>query len=784
MKKQLLYLVIVLLSVNLHAQKRNYNVGILLDHESKELAPVLDDMKTQVKAVVGEDATISFPSQSLLYNEYNLQRAEANYQTLLNNNTDIILAFGVVNSVVVNKQLSYRKPTILFGAVNTDVVDIDLKQERSGIRNFTYLVQNESFEQDLTTLQNLIKFKKVGVAVDSHLAEMLPLNKAMTKVGNKLGFNYKIISFNKASDITSQLGDVDALYLVGGFFFTQDETKQLATTLIEKKIPSFTTNGVNQVNDGLMATNQSDDNYDQFLRRIALTIEGYVNGRPLENMPVYIDINAELTVNYNTAEIIGVPIKYSGIAQTNFVGEFENAISKKRYTLQEVISEVLDRNLTLQSGQKDILVNEQNVKTAKSNYYPSLTASATGTYVDPKAAEISNGQNPEFSTAGNLTLQQTVFSEAANANITIQKNLKKAQEETYNANELTTVFNASNAYFNVLILKANAQIQLRNLELTKRNLQLADQNFTAGQKGKTDVLRFRSQMAQNTQSMIQAVNQVEQGFISLNQLLNNPVTTEIDIEDETLEKGAFKDFNYDVIRDILDNPKQREPFINFLIEEAKKNAPEIKALNYNLEATERNIKLNSSGRFLPTVALQGQYNRTFSRSGKGSTVPEAFAAFGSRLLDDNYNVGVNVSIPVFNRTQTNINRQTAMIQKDQLEINKENAELTLESNVANAVYSLINQVANIELSKVSEATAKESLELTQTAYSNGAVNIVQLIDAQNNYLNAQLASASATYNFLINALQLERSIAYFFILNSQEDNTAFRQRFLEYMNNN
>lgn len=771
-KKQLLSLFVILITFSTFAQKRNYNVGILLDRNSKELAPVLDEMKTQIKAVVGEDANITFPQQSLLFNEYNLQRAEANYQTLLSNNTDIILAFGVTNSVVLNKQTSYKKPTILFGAVNSDVVDINLKNERSGIRNFTYLVQNESFEQDLKALQDLKKFKKVAVAVDAHLAKMLPLNSAMDKVAKDLGINYNIITFDKGSDIAPKLGDVDAFYLVGGFFFTPEETKQLAKTLIEKKIPSFTANGVDQVNNGLMATNQTDENLDQFLRRIALTIEGYVNGRPLEDMSVYIDSNSELTINYNTAELVNAPIKYSTIAQTNFVGEFENVISKKRYTLKDVINQVLDKNLNLQSGKKDILVSEQNVKTAKSNYLPSLTATATGNYIDPKVA--SQG-NPEFSTAGNLTLQQTVFAPSANANITIQENLKKAQEETYNANELTAVFNASNAYFNVLILKANAQIQLRNLELTKRNLQIANQNFTAGQKGKTDVLRFRSQMAQNTQSMVQAVNQVEQGFINLNNQLNNPITMEIDVEDETLEKGAFKKYNYDIMRDILDDPQQRQYFVNFLLEEAKKNAPEIKALNYNLKVTERNIKLNSSERFLPTVALQGQYNRNFTRNGVGSQpIPG--------VPNGNYNVGLNVTIPIFNRTQTNINRQTAMIQKDQLEINKQNTELNIETNVANSFYNLINQGANIDLSKVSEATAKESLDLTQTAYSNGAVNIVQLIDAQNNYLNAQLASASAIYNFLISALQLERNIGYFFILNSQAENEKFRQRFMEFMN--
>ena len=43
--------------------------------------------------------------------------------------------------------------------------------------------------------------------------------------------------------------------------------------------------------------------------------------------------------------------------------------------------------------------------------------------------------------------------------------------------------------------------------------------------------------------------------------------------------------------------------------------------------------------------------------------------------------------------------------------------------------------------------------------------------------------ANAVYNFLINALQLERFMGYYFLLNSDEENEAFKQRFFEFLNN-
>ena len=777
MKRLILALVFLGISLTIFSQKQNYNIGVLIDNHTVEVEPLLEQLKNQIRAVVGEDATISFPEGNTLINNYNLQKAEQNYNQLLNNETDIIIAFGVVNNEIISKLSVHKKPTILFGVVNRDFSTIDLSKKTSGIKNFTYLVASESYLEDFKTLKELTNFKTLGIIIEKPVVDILPLKEMFDKEFKIVGANYKLIPFDSYSDITSNLDGIDAVYIAGGFFLNDDEIKSLAQIFIDKKLPSFTINGVNEVQQGIMATNQSADNFDQFSRRISLTVEGYVNGTPLSEMPVFIDYNQRLTMNYNTAEQVGVSIKYSLIANTDFVGEFKNAISKKNYNLLQVIDQVLNKNLSLLSGKKDVALSEQDVKTAKSNYLPSITASGTGTYIDPSLAEISGGQNPEFSTSGNITLNQTIFSEAANANIEIQKNLQKAQQENFKASQLDAIFDASNSYFNTLIVKANAQIQLRNLNLTKKNLQIAQQNFDAGQSGKSDLLRFRSQLAQNTQSMIEAANQLEQSFILLNQLLNNPVGTEIDIEDVELDQGIFNEYNYNQIKDLLDDPKTREPFIAFLIEEAKANAPELKGLGYNLSVVERNIKLNSSGRFLPTLSLQGQYNRTFSRSGKGSTPPP-----GSLLLNDNYNAGLSLSIPILNQNQTNINRQTAIIQKDQLNINKENTELAISVNVRTGILNVINQIVNIELSEVSEKTAKESLELTQASYSNGAVTIIQLIDAQNNYLNAQLARTNAIYNYLVSALQVERFLGYYFLLNDKAENDKFTQRFLEFTN--
>ena len=771
-------ILLVFILVGIQSYSQNFKIGILTDKLDGRSTPLLNQLKAEIKAVVGEDATIDFSQENILSNNFNLKSALENYQTLLNNNVDIIIAFGVVNNNVISKLGTYEKPTIVFGALSEELRNNETTATH--INNYTSLITSQSYSDDLRLLKQLANPKIVGIAVEEAFLENLPIKEAFDRIITDLDLQMKFIAFENLDDITNNLEGIDALYLAGGFYLNDEEIKTLAKELITKKLPSFTANPVIDVQNGLLATNHNQSELNQIFRRIALTVESVVNGENLSELDTMLESRNQLTINFNTAEKIDLPLKYSLIATTSFIGDPKEVVADKIYNLVSVMQEAISKNLKLKTVEQDISLTEKDIQIAKSNYLPNLTAGANSTYIDPKLAEVGNGQNPEFNTTGNLTLQQTIFSESANATISIQKSLRAAQEANYNSEALNTVFDVANAYFTALILKANLSVQNQNLELTKYNLKIAEENFEAGQSGKSDVLRFRSEMAQNTQQMVEAINQLEQGYYALNQLLNNPINTKIDVEEAELKEGIFKNYNYEQLGQFLDDPRLRDPFVKFLVEEAFKNAPELKAIEYNLEATERSNRLYGAGRFLPSIALQGQYIYEFSRSGAGSTFPPNFPA----IPDGYYTFGLNVSLPLFNQNKQNLNKQIASIQKNQLEISRDNIKLNIERNINDAVLELVNQVSNIELSRLFEETAEEALDLTQTSYANGAVNIVQLLDAQNNYLQAQLASANAAYNYLLSSMLLERSLGLFFLLEEEEEREAFAQRFLEFMQKN
>lgn len=760
--------------------KKEVIVGILADNSTSETNILLEELKTEVKSVLGANVEVSFTKQ--LDNNFSLNTAKTNYQTLVDSNADVILSFGIINNIMLYNEKVYPKPTIVFGSINNDFMDLTEKINKTEVNNLSYVIAPFSYKDDIETFNSLFEFKKLGIIVEEHVINELPIKDLLDTYFLNKNQEYKLIPIPKeGEDLAYSLDDVDAVYFAGGNYLEENKINALIKSVNTKKLPSFTAFGIKNVERGILATNHTDSNLSSFFRRIALNIESIVDGKNASDLPVFKNYEKKLTINYATATEINFPLRYSLIARVNFIGEKNDDLKDdtSKMSLLKMLEVVLDENLSLKAEKKNLDLADQDVKNSKSNYLPNLSVSVDGIYIDPELAEISAGQNPEFSTSGNAVLQQLIYSENASANIDIQKELQKSQKEIYNSTQLDAVLNTSIAYFNTLILKTNTQIQNQNLQITKQNLDFAEQNFRIGSSGKADVLRFRSQLAQNTQNLIEANNDLEQSFNTINELLGQSMNTKIDIQDLNISDEIFEKYNYDEFFELLDYPNLKQKFVDFLVEETKNNAPELKSINYNLNALKRNYKLYDKGRFIPTVSLQGQYSLAMSQSGAGSSYPVG----APNIPDGTYNVGLNVSLPIFKQNLNNINRQTVKIQEDQLLIEQENTYLNLEKNIHDIVLDLINQIANIEISKVSEENAKQSLELTQNSYKNGAVSVIELIDAQTNYIQAQLSKSTANYNFLITSMQLERAFGYFFLMNNDVDNQAFFQRAKQYILN-
>lgn len=780
MKYYFLILICILLSwqSGFAQQKSVYTIGVLSDIYSPDMESIRKKMKDKIIAVVGQEAVIRFDERFILPGFPDLKKVEANYNFYLENpDIDIILAFGPFNNYFLMKQKIFPKPVVLFGSINQDFIDLPEDQITSGINNLTYLITPESIIEDLNTFAGIYPYKNIGILADEFVADHFPVKEVLDQAFINKEATYTLIPIDASKTFPAEyLEKVDAVYLTSGLYFNLTQLKELVAAVNSRKIVSFSAIGKHTVQSGVLMTHSSSFQAERFLRRIALTIEDIVTGKNAKDIPILIDATKKLTFNVETAHQIDFPIRYSQLLSMEIVGDSRNFPSDKKYSMPEIIKQVLKENFTLQAEKKNVALARKDLQLAKSNYLPNLSASAQAAYIDPELAKVSNGANPEFSTGGGIILEQLLYSEESSADIAIQKLLHQASEQNFTSAELDAVLDGCVAYFNVLISKTNFSIADENLSLTRKNFDIAEQNYSAGQSGKADVLRWKSQLAQATQNLVSTILSLRQSFSALNEVLSNPIDFKIDVEGADLAEGVFEKYNYQRIFEVIDDPILRKKFIRFLVNEAKTNAPELKALDYNIRAAERTSSLYLRSRYLPTIALQGQYNYTFSRNGDGSNFPMGVAS----PPDGYYNAGLSISLPIFQRNQLNLNRLKSMIQEQQLTLQKESVELALDRNVYDIIHSLANQISNIQISKVAADAAKESLELVQISYSSGAVTITSLIDAQQAYIQAHQQQTNATYNYLINILQMERILGYFFMLHTEEENLYFEQRFIQF----
>ena len=95
-----------------------------------------------------------------------------------------------------------------------------------------------------------------------------------------------------------------------------------------------------------------------------------------------------------------------------------------------------------------------------------------------------------------------------------------------------------------------------------------------------------------------------------------------------------------------------------------------------------------------------------------------------------------------------------MAQKD---LAQESVELLVRQNL----HAISSSYPSIDLTREASIAANRNLDLVQENYAAGTVSIIELLDARDAALLADLDATNAVYDFLIDLMNLQRSTAEF-----------------------
>jgi outer membrane protein TolC len=257
------------------------------------------------------------------------------------------------------------------------------------------------------------------------------------------------------------------------------------------------------------------------------------------------------------------------------------------------------------------------------------------------------------------------------------------------------------------------------------------------------------------------------------------------VKDIGLEDELFKSFNESPISELITTPDDLKLASDFLVEVSLEQNPNKKQLLENINAVERQLKLNKRLLYVPTIALQAQGSEILARGGEGSEDPEpGTPTFGTGLQDNTWSIAANLSYPIFTGLSRRVDRQKSMVQLEQLEYSNRNLDQAIDLSIRSSTINLLSATTNLRYSKQSAESASQNFLLVQSNYKEGAVNITQLIDAQQANLNASLQAAISVYDYIFANLQLEYSIGFFTMFLTEQQLIDFNNRFLEYISNN
>ena len=149
-------------------------------------------------------------------------------------------------------------------------------------------------------MREIVSFNHITLLIDQSLIESSPgLKESIDKKLTNFNFNYTIIPVPAlANNILSSITDgTDAVYLMFLKVLESNELNNLLNGLIERKIPSFSSFGIRDIEKGVTIAEFPEDFFLQRIRRIALNIQRILIGDDPDEIPVSFMGSKRLTIN-------------------------------------------------------------------------------------------------------------------------------------------------------------------------------------------------------------------------------------------------------------------------------------------------------------------------------------------------------------------------------------------------------------------------------------------------------------------------------------------------------
>lgn len=761
-------------------------LGILVDGESERSMTLLDMLRSEIDALTRNEFDLRVLDDTLIIADWTRAGVEIGLGRLLSDpQVDVVLAIGAIAADVAGRRGVFPKPLITPLAIDAEVQSFpfDPATGGSGVHNFTYANILNPTNRDIRTFLEIQPFSKLAVILQPALAEAMPElpDRVLAQLEELDVEVIQVPARSTAEDTVAAIPlDAEAVYVLPLMRFTHEDVGVLADGLKRRRLPSFSMFGVDEVERGLLAGMRTRDFWPRLARRTALSLQRVLLGEDASTIPVSFAENPRLVINMRTARAVGVFPTWLAMTGAELLHEEETeGIQKMR--LVDAVMWAEDANLDLAAFDRQVAAGRQVVEEAKGSVRPLVTAGASGLVIDEDRAAASFGSRAERSFGASLALDQIIYSEPAVANVTIQKRLQQSLEVQRETLRLDIIQEAANAFLVVLRTQGLYEIQKENLRVTRRNHELAQIRQRIGAAGASEVYRWESAIATAEKEMVTLRDNVTVTKVNLNRVLNRPlnakfVPEEVDHLSPIFMSGDLRTWQY------VYSPRSYEVFVEFMVEAGLENSTELEALDAAIAAARRALVASRRQLYIPDFLLSAEVGEVLAKSGAGSEPIEVPIPIEFPTVDDTtWSVGLFGALQLYAGGANRAAARRAQEELFQLQVERDSVANRVEQRIRSAMLLAGPSFYSIELSEAAADAALKSLDLVTDSYVTGAVSITELLDAQAAALRASEGASNAVYDFLIDLMEVERSISSFSFFQTQEEREAFFQRVHDFM---
>lgn len=350
---------------------------------------------------------------------------------------------------------------------------------------------------------------------------------------------------------------------------------------------------------------------------------------------------------------------------------------------------------------------ETTYEQSKQQRLPSVSASV--------GQNFSNNENG-WSTSGNVGVGSSVtIYQGGNINNTIEQNRlslerNAVQLERYD-NQLATQILQS--FLTILGNQEMLNYQLEVLNTSREQVKQGRTRYKVGTILESDLLLLEAQYYSDSNNVVDTRINIENNLLDLKVLLSMNPTDELEIISPNTDN--------------LDNLKESLPTEEEAIEMAMEYMPDLRMSDYDIRLAEKNVDM-ARGNYFPSISANANL---------GMGILSFDDAGNSRWYNTpTESLGVSMSIPIYSRGSTKANVTKSRIALEQAQLDYEQSVLTVRQSVVQAYRNVVSAYNAYKVSQVKEEAYGKSFNAYNIQYQYGSITTVELLQQQNNYLNA------------------------------------------------